>query len=111
MSITGNKRRRIQCATTDVGADAWIGDDLYVKDETRKLHEKTMAAKERISPDSSPEELVEVLKDLKDVINTFFDNVLVMCEEEDLRKARLALIQRIASLPDGIVDISLLEGF
>ena len=30
MSITGNKRRRIQCATIDVGADAKIGDDLYV---------------------------------------------------------------------------------
>ncbi len=32
MSIVGNKRRRIQCATIDVGADAKIGDDLYVDD-------------------------------------------------------------------------------
>jgi len=32
MSITGNKRRRIDCATINVGADATIGDDLYVGD-------------------------------------------------------------------------------
>ena len=32
MSITGNKKRKVDCATLNVGADAWIGDDLYVGD-------------------------------------------------------------------------------
>ena len=32
MRITGNKKRKIDCATINVGADAWIGDDLYVDD-------------------------------------------------------------------------------
>jgi len=33
MSIVGNKKRKINCATINVGADAWIGDDLYVDDD------------------------------------------------------------------------------
>ena len=45
------------------------------------------------------------------VINEFFDNVLVMAEEESLRENRLGLVQRIASMANGIADLSKLEGF
>jgi glycyl-tRNA synthetase len=44
-------------------------------------------------------------------INTFFDQVLVMAEEEALRRARLGLVQHIAALPDGVADLALLQGF
>ncbi len=44
-------------------------------------------------------------------INRFFDEVLVMAEDEAIRKNRLALCQRIASSTDDIADFSLLEGF
>ena len=45
------------------------------------------------------------------VINRFFDEVLVMAEDEAVRQNRLGLLQRIAGLSDGIVDLSGLEGF
>jgi glycyl-tRNA synthetase len=44
-------------------------------------------------------------------INTFFDAVLVMDEDEKVRQARLGLLQRVAALSDGIADLSTLEGF
>ncbi|MBN1452444.1 MAG: hypothetical protein JW963_15620 [Anaerolineales bacterium] len=44
-------------------------------------------------------------------INKFFDEVLVMAEEEDVRGNRLALVGQIAGLADGIADLSKLEGF
>ena len=44
-------------------------------------------------------------------INAFFDEVLVMAEDEKTRQNRLGLLQRIASLTDGIIDMSFLEGF
>jgi glycyl-tRNA synthetase len=44
-------------------------------------------------------------------INRFFDEVLVMTEETDLRQNRLALLQRIVALGSGIADMSKLEGF
>jgi len=45
------------------------------------------------------------------VINRFFDEVLVMAEDELVRQNRLALIQRIAALAHGVADLSYLEGF
>jgi len=45
------------------------------------------------------------------VINRFFDDVLVMAEDRVLRENRLALLQRIAALTRGIVDLSKVEGF
>jgi len=45
------------------------------------------------------------------VINRFFDEVLVMHEDEKLRHNRLALVARIADIPAGVVDLSRLEGF
>jgi glycyl-tRNA synthetase len=44
-------------------------------------------------------------------INTFFDQVLVMAEDEALRRNRLGLVQSIARLADGVADMSKLEGF
>jgi glycyl-tRNA synthetase len=44
-------------------------------------------------------------------INSFFDDVLVMAEEPAVRQNRLGLLQRIAALADGAVDMSRLEGF
>ena len=52
-----------------------------------------------------------VLNDLRGPINRFFEEVLVMDKDPVLRQARLALVQRIASLADGIADLSRLEGF
>ena len=55
--------------------------------------------------------LVAALHALVAPINTFFDQVLVMADDEALRRARLGLVQHIAALPDGIADLALLQGF
>ncbi len=44
-------------------------------------------------------------------INTFFDEVLVMVEAPELRNNRLALLQRIVKMAQGVADLSKLEGF
>jgi glycyl-tRNA synthetase len=54
---------------------------------------------------------VATLHDLRPAINTFFDEVLVMDEDTAVRHNRLALLQHIASLTDGLADLSQLEGF
>ena len=55
--------------------------------------------------------LGEILRDLKDPIHRYFTDVLVMADDPELRRARLALVQRVAALPDGIADLSQLQGF
>ncbi len=44
-------------------------------------------------------------------ISKFFDDVLVMAEDQAVRENRLGLLQRIANLARGVADFSKLEGF
>jgi len=44
-------------------------------------------------------------------VNSFFDAVLVMSEDPQEKANRLGMLQRIARLPEHIVDLSFLEGF
>jgi glycyl-tRNA synthetase len=44
-------------------------------------------------------------------IDKFFEDVLVMVEDEDRRNNRLGLLQRIVALADTVADLSRLEGF
>jgi glycyl-tRNA synthetase len=56
-------------------------------------------------------DLAAELRALKAPINRFFTDVLVMAEDPVVRQGRLALVQQIAALPDGIADLSQLQGF
>ena len=49
--------------------------------------------------------------ELQAPINRFFTDVLVMAEDPAVRQARLALVQRVAALANGIADLSQLQGF
>lgn len=55
--------------------------------------------------------LMTQLQALVAPISRFFDEVLVMAEDEAVRRNRLALLQRIAALTRGTVDLSRMEGF
>ena len=63
------------------------------------------------SQDGTVTQLVVALRGLVPAITTFFIDVLVMDEDMAVRNNRLALLQHIASLPKGMVDLSYLEGF
>ena len=69
------------------------------------------AAAELDGADDAPEVLGALLVELTAPINRFFDAVLVNAEEEEVRLARQALVQRIARLPAAVADLSRLQGF
>lgn len=83
----------------------------YVEPATKHLHNVTMVLQDSLASSPDISTLVLVLDALKRPINAFFDDVLVMADDPTLRAARLALVQRIAALPDGIADLSVLQGF
>ena len=88
-----------------------LNPDAYVEPATRELHAAYEAAAAELAANRHIAVLVQVLRDLQDPINTFFEHVLVMAEDPTLRAARLALVQRIAALPDGLADLTKLRGF
>lgn len=59
----------------------------------------------------SVDDLIKAFEPMIPAVNKFFDDVLVMAEDEKVRANRLGLLQRIASLAKGIADFSCLEGF
>ena len=86
----------------------------YTDAPTRGLYDAAQAAAARMAASGAEPGVAllgEVLGDLQGPINRFFTDVLVMAEDPAVREARLALVQRIAALPDGIADLSQLQGF
>ncbi len=77
-----------------------------VDDSEKALHQ----ALEAINVNSF-EDGLQAVNQLVPSINTFFDNVLVMAEDEALRQNRLALLQNIVALLTHYADLSKLEGF
>ncbi|MBK1618846.1 glycine--tRNA ligase subunit beta [Lamprobacter modestohalophilus] len=50
------------------------------------------------------------LSSLRQALDDFFDQVMVMADEPEIRANRLALLKRIETLFHGVADISLLQG-
>jgi glycyl-tRNA synthetase len=90
-----------------------LAPERYTGDAARALHDTWRTAARRLeeTPGGAVSVLGEILRDLKDPINRYFTEVLVMADDPELRRARLALVQRVAALPDGIADLSQLQGF
>jgi len=69
-------------------------------------------AKASLSPASSLEAVMAAIRELLVApINTFFDKVMVMVDDEQVRQNRLALLQDIRDLTKGYADFSQLQGF
>jgi glycyl-tRNA synthetase len=83
----------------------------FTEPATEALYVAYLDAAARVEARPEVESLIEALRGMVDPIVRFFDEVLVMTEDPDVRANRLALLQRIAALPRGIADLSRLEGF
>ncbi len=64
-----------------------------------------------LADEKTVDSFLSAFEPLVPVINRFFDEVLVMAEEDAIRVNRLAMMQRIAALAHGVADLSHLEGF
>ncbi len=85
--------------------------ELLTEPSAQALYQAYLAVRDQVSPDGDVGALVDALRVLKDPINAFFTDILVMAEDPELRAARLGLVQHVAALPDGIADLSRLQGF
>lgn len=78
---------------------------------SRNLYQSYLATAEHLNASTDLNNLFEAMLPLVEPINRFFEEILVMTEDQALREARLGLLQRIAELPKGIVDLSKVQGF
>ena len=87
-----------------------LAPETYTESATKALHAAWETAAEQMAT-KDVANLVAALRILRAPIDRFFDEVLVMTDDDTLRAARLALLQHIADLPAGIADLSRLQGF
>ena len=53
--------------------------------------------------------MLRALAGLRDTVDTFFDDVMVMADDKTLRENRLALLARLQALFLEVADISVLQ--
>ncbi|MGW8250998.1 MAG: glycine--tRNA ligase subunit beta, partial [Anaerolineales bacterium] len=97
--------------TRDLDRQYPLSPQVFVESAEKALHEALLASQAEQRRAGSVDDFLNAFLPLIPTINTFFDQVLVMAEDEVLRDNRLGLVQRVADLADGVADMSRLEGF
>ena len=97
--------------TRDLAGDFPVHPEKMVEPEEQALYASLQKAEERLQHEDSFEAALTEVNGLREPINTFFGKVLVMAEDENLRKTRLGMLMRIAGLLKPYADFSALEGF
>ena len=97
--------------TRDQKAIFGIDEARFVEPSAIALYEAYRRARIRVGQNRTVDELLGAIEALRPAITRFFEDVLVMAEDRALRENRLCLLQAIAALAGGIVDLTALEGF
>jgi glycyl-tRNA synthetase beta chain len=89
-----------------------VDPSLFEGDEERALHESILQKREQIAPllkASDYEGVLSSLAELRQAVDHFFDEVMVMSDNPSLRGNRLALLQQMSQLFLGVADVSRLQ--
>jgi len=90
-----------------------VDTELLQMEAEKKLWEQFSETAKKVTPIKLAREygrVLEIIPELKPHIDKFFDDVLVMAKEENLRENRLNLLCSIASLYSTIADFKKLGG-
>jgi len=99
------RERELSWADFDAG--------LIAQDEERTLQETYVAAEPRIRAAVAAgdhDAALALMAEMRPAVDAFFDEVMVMCEDERLRANRLALMQLLADLFLSFADFTKLRG-
>jgi glycyl-tRNA synthetase len=88
-----------------------LNPDHFIEAGERSLYRALETAKDKSRAAGSVDDFFNAFLPMIPEITSFFEDVLVMDEDETLRHNRLALLQEIVALAEGELDLSRLEGF
>lgn len=86
-----------------------VNKSLFAHEEEELLYSAVETATPQILTcleRNEPSEAINILINLKDPVNRFFDKVLIMDKNEDIKQNRLSLIKTIQSIGHQIADLS-----
>jgi glycyl-tRNA synthetase len=88
-----------------------VSPAVFQAPEEQELWAACQTAAAALNPSSSLGEFLEAFERVVTPINRFFEKVFVMVDDRAVRHNRLALLQALASLAEGIFDLTKVEGF
>ncbi|WP_333653688.1 glycine--tRNA ligase subunit beta [Dissulfurispira sp.] len=86
-----------------------VNTEMFVQEEEKNLHEEVESITPEINSlleENKYYDAIRLLSSLKESINRFFDKVLVMDKNEEIKQNRLSLIKNIQKLVLQIADFS-----
>jgi glycyl-tRNA synthetase beta chain len=107
--------KRVSNILAKNGGDAISADinaQLLTEDAEKVLAQQVTAKQTQVQPllaDAKYKEALASLADLRAAVDAFFDNVMVMADDEAVKNNRLALLKQLQGLFIAIADISLLQ--
>ena len=97
---------------TDGEPDGVVDPDAFQQDEENELYRQTVAFGERLEEcleESRFDDAFAAMAELADVLERFFVEVLVMADEEDVKRNRIALLKLLGRQFSKIADLSRLQ--
>ena len=83
-----------------------LNSEMLIEDSEKNLYKSIELLSKQLVDKKDYKEAMLSLLELKEVIDTFFDNVMVNTNDLKVREARLALISRVRALFLSVADIS-----
>ena len=83
-----------------------LNSNILLEDSEKILYKATESLTKELSGSKNYKEIMKSLLNLKDLIDSFFDNVMVNAEDDKVKSSRLALIRRVRHLFLSVADIS-----
>jgi glycyl-tRNA synthetase beta chain len=81
-----------------------VDPSLFQQEEEKKLYQQLVELEKQL--ENLPiEEQIKALSQFKETIDQFFDNVMVMAKEENIKRNRIALLQRVKKLFERVADL------
>jgi glycyl-tRNA synthetase len=97
--------------TADIDLNAPVSPSLFVDEAEIQLNAALEVAENKERAQGSANDFLSAFLPMIPAIDQFFDDVLVMVDDDRVRNNRLRLLQRITALAEGVADMSMLEGF
>ncbi|MBD1581877.1 glycine--tRNA ligase subunit beta [Pseudoalteromonas sp. S16_S37] len=107
-----NKRVNNILAKNNVTSDAKVNSALLGEDAEKVLAEQVAALTTELAPiyeQGDYQQALTRLASLRDAVDSFFDNVMVMADDEAVKQNRLALLSQLSRLFLNTADISVLQ--
>ena len=108
-----NKRIRNILKKSDITDNKKINDSLLSEESEIKLAKSLKDYQQRVAPMIDNRDYKSALTELAGLrksVDSFFDNVMVMCDDPEIKNNRLALLSNLSALFLETADISKLQG-